>query len=29
VAVFGGKFSPTFMELLPAGLELGILLLDP
>jgi branched-chain amino acid transport system substrate-binding protein len=29
VAVFGGKFSPTYMELLPAVHELGILLLDP
>ncbi len=29
LAVFGGKFSPTYMELLPAAHEEGILLLDP
>lgn len=29
VAVFGGKFSPIYMECLPVAHELGILLLDP
>ena len=29
VAVFGGKFSPVYMEVLPVAHELGVLLLDP
>ncbi len=29
VAVFGGKFSPIYIECLPVAHELGILLLDP
>lgn len=29
VAVFGGKFSPVYIECLPIAQELGILLLDP
>jgi branched-chain amino acid transport system substrate-binding protein len=29
VAVFGGKFSPVYIECLPVAQELGILLLDP
>ena len=29
VAVFGGKFSPIYMEVLPTAHELGILLMDP
>lgn len=29
VAVFGGKFSPVYVECLPVAHELGILLLDP
>jgi branched-chain amino acid transport system substrate-binding protein len=29
VAVFGGKYSPIYMECLPLAQELGILLLDP
>lgn len=29
VAVFGGKFSPIYIECLPLAHELGILLLDP
>lgn len=29
VAVFGGKFSPIYIECLPVAQELGILLLDP
>jgi len=29
VAVFGGKFSPVYVECLPVAQELGILLLDP
>ncbi|KAA6187874.1 ABC transporter substrate-binding protein [Thiohalocapsa marina] len=29
VAVFGGKFSPTYVELLPVVHELGLPLLDP
>ena len=29
VAVFGGKFSPIYIECLPVAHELGLLLLDP
>lgn len=29
VAVFGGKFSPVYMEVLPTAHQLGILLMDP
>lgn len=29
VAVFGGKFSPIYIECLPVAHELGVLLLDP
>ena len=29
VAVFGGKFSPVYIECLPVAQELGVLLLDP
>lgn len=29
VGVFGGKFSPVFLEWLPVAHELGVLLLDP
>lgn len=29
VAVFGGKFSPVYIECVPVAQELGILLLDP
>lgn len=29
VAVFGGKFSPVYVECLPVAHELGILLMDP
>lgn len=29
VAVFGGKFSPVYIECLPVAHELGVLLLDP
>ena len=29
VAVFGGKFSPVYMESLPTAHQLGILLMDP
>lgn len=29
VAVFGGKYSPVYMEALPVAHELGVLLMDP
>ena len=29
VAVFGGKYSPIYMEVLPVAHELGVLLMDP
>ncbi|NTV11953.1 MAG: ABC transporter substrate-binding protein, partial [Zoogloea sp.] len=29
VAVFGGKFSPVYVECVPVAQELGVLLLDP